>query len=55
MGDAAERARLALRAPDVLERFGLEQVMAQWNALLAEVLPAAQGQRAPDLQRESLP
>lgn len=55
MGDAAERTRLALRAPDVLERFGLEQVMAQWNALLAEVLPAAQGQRAPDLQRESLP
>ena len=54
MGDAAERARLALRAPDVLERFGLEQVMAQWDGLLAEVLPAAAGQRAPDLQRESL-
>lgn len=34
LGDDAERARLAANAPDVLERFGLEKVMAMWEQLL---------------------
>jgi glycosyltransferase involved in cell wall biosynthesis len=37
MGDDALRARLASRAPEVLERFGLEQIMARWEALLSEI------------------
>ena len=36
MGDPAERHRLAANAPAVLERFGLERVMAVWDDLLRE-------------------
>jgi glycosyltransferase involved in cell wall biosynthesis len=32
--DGEERRRLAARAPEVRERFGLPQVMARWDALL---------------------
>ncbi|MGI8477125.1 MAG: glycosyltransferase family 4 protein [Thermomicrobiales bacterium] len=41
MDDPAERARLALRAPEVLDRFGVERVMAVWDGLLAEVAACA--------------
>jgi glycosyltransferase involved in cell wall biosynthesis len=37
MADAGERARLAARAPEVLDRFGLERVMGMWETLVAEV------------------
>ncbi len=37
MGNAAERERLAARAPVVVARFGLQQVMALWEDVLAEV------------------
>jgi glycosyltransferase involved in cell wall biosynthesis len=39
--DAAERERLARRAPEVLERFSLERILAMWHELLAEFQPAA--------------
>ena len=36
-GDADLRKRLAARGPDILERFGLERVSAQWENLLQRV------------------
>src|SRR5699024_6934861 len=36
MGDPAERRRLAARAPEVLDRFGLEPVLAIWDDVLRE-------------------
>ena len=33
MGDADERVRLARRAPEVRERFGMMKVVAQWEAI----------------------
>jgi GalNAc-alpha-(1->4)-GalNAc-alpha-(1->3)-diNAcBac-PP-undecaprenol alpha-1,4-N-acetyl-D-galactosaminyltransferase len=33
MSDRAERERLAARAPEVLERFGLDKIIAKWEAL----------------------
>lgn len=36
MGDPAERRRLARRAPEVLDRFGLEPVLAIWDDVLRE-------------------
>ncbi|HEX2912502.1 MAG TPA: glycosyltransferase family 4 protein [Chloroflexia bacterium] len=40
MYSEAERRRLASRAPEVLERFGLDRVMRRWEALFQEVIPA---------------
>jgi GalNAc-alpha-(1->4)-GalNAc-alpha-(1->3)-diNAcBac-PP-undecaprenol alpha-1,4-N-acetyl-D-galactosaminyltransferase len=40
MGNAGERERLATRAPDVLERFGSDKVLAQWEALLQRLVRA---------------
>ena len=37
MGDEEERQRLAARAPEVLERFGVEKVMEMWEAVIEEV------------------
>lgn len=37
MGDDELRTRLAERAPDVLNRFGLDRVMAIWDELFAEI------------------
>ncbi len=36
MNDAAERRRLGAAAPAVLDRFGLEAVLAIWDKVLAE-------------------
>lgn len=36
MGDPADRRRLAERAPEVLDRFGLEPVLAIWDDVLRE-------------------
>jgi glycosyltransferase involved in cell wall biosynthesis len=42
MTDAAERERLARRAPEVLERFSRERVLAMWEKLFDDILPARQ-------------
>ena len=34
MSDEAERVRLSLRAPEVLERFGVQKVMEMWEEVL---------------------
>lgn len=39
MGNAAERERLALRAPEVLARFSLESVLSLWEKVFNDVLP----------------
>ncbi|HWO00083.1 MAG TPA: glycosyltransferase family 4 protein [Blastocatellia bacterium] len=36
MGDEAERQRLAARAPEVVERFGVEKVMSLWEELVLD-------------------
>ncbi len=36
MGDEAERQRLAAKAPEVVERFGVERVMNMWEELICE-------------------
>lgn len=41
MSDEAERNRFASRAPEVLERFGLDKVLDQWETLIAQVLQNA--------------
>lgn len=44
MGDDVRRRAMAARAPEVLERFGLEKVLDMWEELLMHV--AKQGSRA---------
>jgi glycosyltransferase involved in cell wall biosynthesis len=49
MGSQAERERLAARAPEVLDRFGLDRVMGRWQAVLSEIGgPGARDGRAAD-------
>jgi glycosyltransferase involved in cell wall biosynthesis len=43
MGDPAERSRLANRAPDVTQRFRLDNVMGMWESLLTEIVTARKG------------
>jgi glycosyltransferase involved in cell wall biosynthesis len=38
MSDEKERQRLADRAKEVTERFGLEKVMSIWESLINEVI-----------------
>lgn len=44
MADDELRSRLAARAPEVLDRFGLERVIALWDELFASLQPAAPGE-----------
>jgi len=41
MSDPHERARLAARAPEVTERFGLTRVLSLWDQVFTELLPGA--------------
>lgn len=36
MGDEVERKRLAAKAPEVVERFGVERVMSMWEELILD-------------------
>jgi hypothetical protein len=47
MRDPAERRRLAARAPEVVERFSVESVAAQFDAILAEDRPSPGASRHP--------
>lgn len=38
MGDEAERQRLAAKAPEVFERFGVQKVMSMWEALISDCM-----------------
>jgi len=38
MGDAKRRAALAARAPEVLDRFGLEKVMGIWEKMISDLV-----------------
>ena len=38
MGDEAERERLAAKAPEVFERFGVQKVMSMWEALISDCM-----------------
>jgi glycosyltransferase involved in cell wall biosynthesis len=38
ISDEGERKRLAVRASEVTERFGIEKIMGMWEALLREVI-----------------
>lgn len=40
MRDAPARRRLAARAPEVVERFGLEKVMRMWDVVIREAIEA---------------
>lgn len=40
MRDAPARRRLAARAPEVVERFGLEKVMRMWDVVIGEAIGA---------------
>jgi glycosyltransferase involved in cell wall biosynthesis len=39
MGDTQERRRFAEHAPEILQRFGVERIMENWEALLSTVVP----------------
>ena len=38
MDDESERKRLAARAPEVVERFGVEKLMGMWEAVLHDAI-----------------
>lgn len=41
MSDESQRQQFAARAPEVLERFGLEAIAAEWEALIIQLLEQA--------------
>jgi glycosyltransferase involved in cell wall biosynthesis len=53
MDDPAERRRLGARAPEVVERYGMERVLGLWAALLDEVAVTARASRPPGPEAEA--
>jgi GalNAc-alpha-(1->4)-GalNAc-alpha-(1->3)-diNAcBac-PP-undecaprenol alpha-1,4-N-acetyl-D-galactosaminyltransferase len=47
MGDEAERRRLAAKAPEVAERFGVEKVMSMWEELVFDCVKIDHSRAAP--------
>ena len=47
MEDHSERTRLAIHAPDVITRFGVEKVMGMWEAVLYDAIELQQGKAGP--------
>jgi glycosyltransferase involved in cell wall biosynthesis len=45
MGDEGERRRLASRAPEVAERFGIDRILGLWDGAIGAVVPAVAGRR----------
>ena len=43
MGEDDERRRLAERAPEVVERFGVEEILGKWEDLLDQVTKEGRG------------
>ena len=41
--DEPLRASLAVRAPEILERFGIDRIAERWDDLFSAVLPRAAG------------
>jgi GalNAc-alpha-(1->4)-GalNAc-alpha-(1->3)-diNAcBac-PP-undecaprenol alpha-1,4-N-acetyl-D-galactosaminyltransferase len=52
MSDESERQRLASRAPEVLERFGLEKAMGMWEELVCQLVKQKEIDRG---RRRALP
>lgn len=51
MENPGERLRLAAHAPEVVERFGLERVMALWDQVFADVMAGLSGAGAATARR----
>ena len=52
IGDRVERIRFGLRGPDVVQRFGMHEVLQRWTTLFHQVLSAQSSNSVRDLYEE---